>query len=73
MTIIICGSLNLIDYQSMAMMSNTKTWQMHRKLAHTAFSQESVKKFIPVQEEIAALMGLAFIEDPENFIDHVRL
>ena len=57
----------------MAMMSNTKTWQMHRKLAHTAFSQESVKKFIPVQEEIAALMGLAFIEDPENFIDHVRL
>ncbi|KAI0087992.1 cytochrome P450 [Irpex rosettiformis] len=59
--------------RSMAMMSNTKTWQLHRKLAHTAFSQESVKKYMPIQENIATLMSLAFLADPEHFIDHVRL
>ncbi|KAI0812779.1 cytochrome P450, partial [Irpex lacteus] len=59
--------------RSMAMMSNTKTWQLHRKLAHTAFSQESVKKYQPTQEDVAILMSTSFLEDPEHFIDHVRL
>ncbi|KAI0086795.1 cytochrome P450 [Irpex rosettiformis] len=59
--------------RSMAMMSNTKVWQLHRKLAHTAFSQESVKKYYTAQEDISILLNIAIINSPEHFVDHVRL
>lgn len=57
----------------MPVMSSTKTWQLHRRLAHTAFSPEAVKKYYGAQEDIAVLLSLALIEEPERFIDHVRL
>jgi cytochrome P450 len=57
----------------MALMSNNKVWQMHRKLAHTALNPESVKKYHTAQEDIAILLNIALIEHPEHFIDHIRL
>jgi cytochrome P450 len=57
----------------MALMSNTKTWQQHRRLAHIAFSPESVKKYYRTQEDISVLMARGIVDEPEHFIDHVRL
>jgi cytochrome P450 len=54
-------------------MSCTKTWHQHRRLAHTAFGPEAVKKYYGAQEDIAVLLSLALVEEPEEFIHHVRL
>ncbi|KAJ7133367.1 cytochrome P450 [Mycena epipterygia] len=66
------GELMGLD-RSMPAMSCNKTWHQHRRLAHTAFSPEAVKKYYGAQEDIAVLLSLALIEEPERFIDHVRL
>ncbi|KAJ7644817.1 cytochrome P450 [Roridomyces roridus] len=66
------GELMGLD-RSMPVMSSTKTWQLHRRLAHTAFSPEAVKKYHRSQEDIAVLTSLAFANYPKRFIDHVRL
>ena len=55
------------------MMSNTDVWRLHRKLTHTAFSQESVRKYVTAQEDIAILLNIGLIDSPEHFVDHVRL
>ena len=55
------------------MMPSTKVWRLHRKLTHTAFGQESVKKYYTAQEDIAVLLNVALIDEPEHFVDHIRL
>ncbi|KAJ7810310.1 cytochrome P450 [Mycena olivaceomarginata] len=66
------GELMGLD-RSMAIMSSTRTWRYHRRLAHIAFSPESVKKYYGTQEDIAVLMTRGIIDEPEHFIDHIRL
>jgi hypothetical protein len=46
---------------------------MHRKLGHVALKADAVKKYIPVQQQIAHLLLEAFLDTPRDFISHVRL
>ncbi|KAF7293084.1 Cytochrome P450 [Mycena indigotica] len=66
------GELMGMD-RSMGFMSNTPMWRYQRKLAHLAFSTDSVKTYCAAQEDIAALMAQSIASHPEDFIDHVRL
>ncbi|KAF9063633.1 cytochrome P450 [Rhodocollybia butyracea] len=60
-----CGMLGLD--QSTALMSLGKTMSLHRRLAHTVLTQESIKKYQPVQEDVAALMVDGLLKNPDNF------
>ncbi|KAJ7083067.1 cytochrome P450 [Mycena belliarum] len=66
------GELMGLD-RSMPVMSSTKAWHQQRRIANAAFSAEAVKKYYGIQEDIAVLLTLALIEEPDRFIDHVRL
>ncbi|KAI0635409.1 cytochrome P450 [Trametes polyzona] len=59
--------------QSMALMSYTDEWKAHRRLAHVALSPNAVKRYHVVQEDLAALLSQAFVDNPEDFFSQVRL
>ncbi|KAI0746389.1 cytochrome P450 [Daedaleopsis nitida] len=47
--------------------------RVQRKLVHSALSPVLVKNYHAVQEDLAALLCQQLIEDPRDFMDHVRL
>lgn len=48
-------------------------WRLQRKLAHAALSSSEVKKYYTVQEDLAAILAKQLLEDPEGFVDYIRL
>lgn len=48
-------------------------WRIHRKLQHSALGPAAVKQYQSVQEDLIALMAKQFLDEPDSFIDHVRL
>ncbi|KII83625.1 hypothetical protein PLICRDRAFT_148005 [Plicaturopsis crispa FD-325 SS-3] len=56
----------------MVMMPANKTWAMHRKFARIALNPEAVKKYHPLQEDLATVLVKDIIATPEDFILHIR-
>lgn len=57
----------------MPLLSYGEEWKAHRRLAHVALSPGTVKRYHPVQEDLAALLCQALVENPKDFFGHVRL
>ena len=57
----------------MPLMDYGPEWRFHRKLVRTALSPEAVKKYRPLQEQLAVLMAQLFLERPAEFDNHIRL
>lgn len=49
------------------------TYKQQKKLTHLALSPEAVKKYHAVQEDLTALYLRAVLEQPDEFIGHLRL
>jgi cytochrome P450 len=56
----------------MALKSHNDEFVLQRKLTHVAFSAEAVKKYIPMQEDMAANFAAKLIDDPKHFREHVQ-
>jgi len=59
--------------QSLALIPYGKEWREHRKLANIALNATAVKQYNIVQEDLAAMLNQRFLENPEDFFNHVRL
>ncbi|KJA22869.1 hypothetical protein HYPSUDRAFT_66825 [Hypholoma sublateritium FD-334 SS-4] len=59
--------------QSLPLLPYGKQWREQRKLAHAALSLSSIKKYYKIQEDMAAMLNEALLDDPNNFCSHVRL
>ncbi|KAJ3743519.1 cytochrome P450 [Lentinula detonsa] len=59
--------------QSLPLMSLGKAMNLHRRLARTVLNQEIIKKYHPVQEDVAALMAESLLQNPDNFAKTIRL
>ncbi|RDB19701.1 hypothetical protein Hypma_013169 [Hypsizygus marmoreus] len=59
--------------QSMPLLPYGQEWRQHRKLAHVALNPTATRKYHSVQEDLAALLNKALLDDPKNFFAHVRL
>ncbi|KZP26341.1 cytochrome P450 [Athelia psychrophila] len=66
------GQMMELD-SSMPLMDYGPQWKFHRKLARTALSPESVKKYRYIQEQLAVMMCQLFLHKPREFDDHIRL
>lgn len=49
-----------------------KTWKMVRKLAQRILRIETVRTYVPYQDLENRAMLVGMLEDPDNFIDHLR-
>ncbi|KAJ6489644.1 cytochrome P450 [Mycena vitilis] len=58
--------------QSMPLLPYGNEWRAHRKLAHVALSQNAVKQYHELQEDLAALLNKAMLDRPDDFFAHVR-
>ena len=58
--------------QSLPLLPYGKEWRECRKLAHVALSATAIKKYHRTQEDMAALLNKALLQDPTNFFSHVR-
>lgn len=59
--------------QSFALMSYSKTWLLHRRLARFALNNEANKKYYTIQEQVARTMCQSLIDDPANPAESVRV
>ncbi|KAI0764639.1 cytochrome P450 [Fomes fomentarius] len=59
--------------QSMPLLPYGEEWRLQRKLAHAALSPSEVKKYCTIQEDLAAILAEQLLEDPEGFVDYIRL
>lgn len=57
----------------MPLMDYGSQWKFHRKLARSALSPESVKKYRYIQEQLAMMMCELFLHKPREFDNHIRL
>ncbi|KAF9061659.1 cytochrome P450 [Rhodocollybia butyracea] len=55
-----------------AHMRYTDRWRLHRKTFHQYFQPRQVPEFYPVQRDSATSFLTKLLDDPEDFIDHVR-
>ncbi|KAI0743770.1 cytochrome P450 [Daedaleopsis nitida] len=68
----VVGELMRLE-QSTPLLRYGDDWRMHRKLEHSALGPAAVKQYQPIQEDLAALLAKQMLDDPEGFVDHVRL
>lgn len=68
----VAGDLLELD-KLMPLRMHDHGWKLQRKLSRTAMSLDAVKKYHPLLEDIAALLGESLREDPEAFGHHTRL
>ncbi|KAH9481980.1 Cytochrome P450 monooxygenase 74 [Psilocybe cubensis] len=48
-------------------------WRLHRKFARAALSPSAVKSYESTLAEVASRLNASFLENPDDFCDHVRL
>ncbi|KAF7972024.1 hypothetical protein HWV62_19237 [Athelia sp. TMB] len=66
------GQMMALD-SSMPLMDYGPAWRFHRKLVRAALAPEAVRKYRPLQEQLAVLMAQLFLVRPAEFDDHIRL
>ncbi|EED84236.1 predicted protein, partial [Postia placenta Mad-698-R] len=59
--------------QSMPLLPYGEEWRAHRRLAHSALSPTAVRRYHGIQEDMAALLCMRLLREPEAFFSHVRL
>jgi hypothetical protein len=47
-------------------------WRMIRKLAHTVLNVQVARTYVPYQDLEVKAMLVGFLEEPNDFINHVR-
>ncbi|OSC96472.1 cytochrome P450 [Trametes coccinea BRFM310] len=60
-------------FQGMPLLPYGPEWRTQRKLAHSALSPSSVKKYHIIQEDLAAMLCREILDDPKDFFSAVRL
>ncbi|EIM80937.1 cytochrome P450 [Stereum hirsutum FP-91666 SS1] len=68
----VLGELMGLD-RSMPMLPYGREWREQRKLAHVALNPSAVRKYHIVQENLASVLALGILTNPEGFFDNVRL
>ncbi|KAJ7491280.1 cytochrome P450 [Mycena latifolia] len=58
--------------QSLALMPYCDEWREHRKIVHGALNPTAVKKWHTVQQDMAALMTKDLLDNPREFLHHIR-
>lgn len=71
-SLVVGGELMRFD-RTTGMLPYEDEWKARRKLGHTGFSQAAVKKYHGVQEDMAALLNKAILENPDEFFELVKL
>ncbi|KAI0635410.1 cytochrome P450 [Trametes polyzona] len=59
--------------QSMVLLPYGDEWKAHRRLAHIALSPNAVRQYYTVQEDLAASLCQAIVDDPEDFCSQIKL
>ncbi|KAG6919656.1 hypothetical protein DXG01_003520 [Tephrocybe rancida] len=59
--------------QSTAFQPYGKEWRENRRMAYLALSPKATRKYHTIQEDILTLLNQALLDNPTDFIAHVRL
>ncbi|ESK91872.1 cytochrome p450 [Moniliophthora roreri MCA 2997] len=63
----------LTSTRATGLMNYGPEWREHRKLAHVSLNATAVKRYHPLQEDIAATLCRELLDDPKNFYEHARV
>ncbi|KAJ7764870.1 cytochrome P450 [Mycena metata] len=66
------GEIMGVD-QGIPMLQHGPEWRLQRKLAASGLNSTAVRRYIPLQEDLAALLAKKLLDSPERFFSHVRL
>jgi cytochrome P450 len=58
---------------SFGMMSYGDQWKKHRKVFHQYFNQNAVEKYHHIQIRESRVLLKHLIENPDDFLHHIRL
>ncbi|KAK7055270.1 cytochrome P450 [Favolaschia claudopus] len=70
--LVFCGELMGVN-QGIPMLMYGPEWRMQRKMAASGLNSAAIRKYIPIQEDLAALLAQKLLDTPEDFFSHVRL